>query len=335
MSFLNVTSGSNAKAMPTTAVSKARPIMQGPANSGQVLTYGAVCLPPRHATAAHEDDGVHEPISPDVLQFAGDQSPVSPSSLSASSQLHHNALGETVAANACAMSSTTSVAHPSQPPAAHWPASAKGTSSLWRRLSADTWYPEVIALALSVASLVAIVAVLGAYDNQPLPTFAYDVTLNGIVQALATVSKSALMLAVASTISQAKWIWFHKRPRKLEDIDVLDEASRGPLGSMQLIFGPTIRSLASVGAVITVLAIAFEFFLQQLIGYPLRTVPSGTQLASGKQAFAFPPVNTARYDTSSMFENAIQLGIWEGELPHTSPACPTGNCDWPSFRSLG
>jgi len=45
-----------------------------------------------------------------------------------------------------------------------------------------------------------------------------------------------MMVAVAAGISQQKWNWFSRRARVVKDLQVFDDASRGPWGSIKLVF---------------------------------------------------------------------------------------------------
>lgn len=72
------------------------------------------------------------------------------------------------------------------------------------------------------------------------------------------------MLSVAACIGQWKWVYFSSNSRSLSDIDIIEEASRGPLGSLQMI--ATIPwGWATLGAIITVLALGIDTFAQQVI----------------------------------------------------------------------
>lgn len=85
------------------------------------------------------------------------------------------------------------------------------------------------------------------------------------------------MLSVAACIGQWKWVYISSKPRKLSDIDVIDEASRGPLGSIQMI--ATIPwGWATLGAIITILALGIDSFAQEVISTELvsENVNDGT-----------------------------------------------------------
>jgi hypothetical protein len=61
------------------------------------------------------------------------------------------------------------------------------------------------------------------------------ISLNALISTLATISKASLMLAVAACISQLKWLYFESAPHRIQDIQIFDNASRGPLGALNLL----------------------------------------------------------------------------------------------------
>lgn len=206
----------------------------------------------------------------------------------------------------------------------HWRA-------LWKRPFLNTWLAEILALAFSAACLTAIVVVLKVYERKAIPKIPFGLTLNAIISILATGSKSSLLLAVAGAISQLKWSWFATRRRNLDDMQEFDDASRGPWGSVTLLFTINVRSLASVGALVTILTLAYDPFVQQVLQYPVRVVQQPSNETTTTQALMWiPDANTAD------FGNAISAGIWSDEAAFArNPSCPSGNCNWPLFRSMG
>ena len=100
------------------------------------------------------------------------------------------------------------------------------------------------------------------------------------------------------------------------------------------------RHLALLGSIIVILTQFFDPFLQQVVVYPDRLVPSNTSpvivrtnryQARSVEGLALPSV----VDLS--MKAAIYKGVFnvrdsaEQDLAHT---CPTGNCTWPAFTSL-
>ena len=213
-------------------------------------------------------------------------------------------------------------------PATHAP--TKRVPSRWAISSqplSNTWLPEVSSLCLSIVSFAVIGVVVFIYDDHAAPSLPQGISLNAIVSVLATISKSALIFVVAACISQLKWPWYRVQ-RRLNDLQLLDDASRGPLGSVQLLTTRLVWSSASVGALITLLALALDPFFQQLIAYPIKEVYTSSTSASARRATSF---KTKAYDDS--FTAAMNAGIWS-QPPMQTPNCPTGNCTWSDFTSV-
>jgi len=106
------------------------------------------------------------------------------------------------------------------------------------------WLPEIFASILSVASLASIVIVLGHYNGQGLNdlNLPNSLTLNGIIAAIATLNRVALMVPVGSAMSQEAWLWFSSASQRgtcrsrFRDLNLSDDASRGAWGSLVFLF---------------------------------------------------------------------------------------------------
>lgn len=91
------------------------------------------------------------------------------------------------------------------------------------------------------------------------------------------------------------------------------------------------RSLATFGAAIVVLLLVFDPFVQQITKYPTQSAPisDGTGVAVTKRLKHFVPDVTL-----IQWNLAYAWGIWsEDNLFQAN--CPSGNCTWPVFRSIG
>jgi hypothetical protein len=132
----------------------------------------------------------------------------------------------------------------------------------------DAWFLGIrLGDAFAFEPDTAIVAILAHYDGRTFPSVLGGISINAIVAILSTVFKSSLIFSVSAALGQLKWDWFEKAPRQLIDMWTFDEASRGPLGATKLLLGNTARSgPASIGAVITVLALAADPLVQQVVG---------------------------------------------------------------------
>ncbi|PWY69787.1 hypothetical protein BO70DRAFT_382492 [Aspergillus heteromorphus CBS 117.55] len=211
---------------------------------------------------------------------------------------------------------------------------SKDPISKWDSLILDTWFWEIISLGFSITLFIVIVVFLKVYDQHEMPTFPLGLTLNTIVSILATGSKSSLLCMISTSIGQLKWIWFQAKKRPLYDMQYFDDASRGPWGSMQVLTtGPRQGNiLLSIGAIITIMALTFGPFMQQIVRFPVRQAIGDHSNATAKQAILpFPEIDEVD-DTLLM---AMEAGVWSttGFVP--SPSCPSGNCTWSSFKSAG
>ncbi|KAL5318279.1 hypothetical protein ACEPPN_013338 [Leptodophora sp. 'Broadleaf-Isolate-01'] len=192
------------------------------------------------------------------------------------------------------------------------------------------WKWELLSLVGTILSLVAIVIVLNHYDGKPSPSWPYEITLNTLVSVFSTLLKALMMMAVAECISQLKWIWF-KNPRSLADLTTFENASRGPWGSTQLLITLRFHHIAALGALVTIVTIAVDPFVQQAIRfYPCGYVETNS-LASVPVAHSYaPPQNLLE-----PLEVAMVGAIYDGLLnlsfngSTVTSKCPTGNCTFP------
>jgi len=116
------------------------------------------------------------------------------------------------------------------------------------------------------------------------------------------------MITVAACISQLCWVWFNGKARPLQDVCYYDAASRGPLGSLLLLYrlktrfecsSSTIhffsltnldigcRHLACVGAGITLVSMAIGPSSQQTVRYALKVVPDPQATAQAVAAYTY------------------------------------------------
>jgi hypothetical protein len=108
-------------------------------------------------------------------------------------------------------------------------------------LQQSWWLYEILAAALSVSAMTALLGVLYGYNGRVVQRLPLGITLNGVVAVLATISRTSLMVPVVSGLSQGKWIWFSPKRalpngKRLEDLEIFDNASRGSWGSLQLLW---------------------------------------------------------------------------------------------------
>lgn len=175
-------------------------------------------------------------------------------------------------------------------------------------------------------------------SGRPVPELPDIVNLNAIVSTLSAAAKSSLLYGVSAALGQAKWSWYYGPKKRLNDFEVLDEASKGPLGSVQMLLGGTIFSVGSLGAIVTIIALALDPFVQQVI--LVSSDPVSTEDRSAWTGRLSDPTRYFSYNTSSDGQNdvlqSINSALWNRQSTYDRTAhCPTGNCTWDPFLSVG
>lgn len=165
-----------------------------------------------------------------------------------------------------------------------------------------------------------------AFDDRRIPRLSFGITLNSIISIFSTAAKSSLMFGIASAIGQCKWDGFNNETHyhALRDLEHIDEASRGPLGALRMLFTPARSSIASMGAIVTLLMLAVDPFVQQILRYQEEPNAVASELAWTEQVLA-PTFFSNNSDPP--YYGAINSALWNDDLSYESQAhCPTGNC---------
>lgn len=206
------------------------------------------------------------------------------------------------------------------------------------------WWSELSCTIISAASFVAMLVVLHAYADQPMSHWKFTISLNSVIAILAAVFKASLAVPLSEGLSHLKWVWYTtNKERPLSDIEVFDNASRDPLGSLRLVFTKLLAKerplLAILGASAVVIAIALDPFAQATVGHfscdriginggahPVALVPRSNVYD--------PEIATIR-GGSVLLDVDTQLAIYKGLLDPPSNSsigmtghvqCATGNC---------
>ncbi|PLB41687.1 DUF3176 domain-containing protein [Aspergillus candidus] len=203
------------------------------------------------------------------------------------------------------------------------------------------WLWESISSTLALGLLIGIAIIFWYMDDKPLSAWRGQVSLNTTIAILTTSCTAVLMHGVSAFIGQSKWLHFKDRSRKLTDFEVYDEASRGPWGAIQLL--TTVKwNLATIGAFITILRLAFEPFTQQVVLIEQRDVISTAKAASFGYTHSYirntdfdlfnAGIESVRQDpgmVSAIFQGLYGINVTEPFI------CP-GACRWKeSYISLG
>ncbi|KAH9896178.1 hypothetical protein F4778DRAFT_745371 [Xylariomycetidae sp. FL2044] len=236
---------------------------------------------------------------------------------------------------------------PEKPAASRSPQSQPTAWTAWLQ---QGWLAEIASLLLGIVLIIALAAVLRAYDGKVAPRFGAvfnsSLTLNTIVAILSTGSKAALLYPVAECISQLKWIWFSKDYRKLSHMSTFDSASRGIVGGFELAWETRLKSIASVGSLLMLFSLAVDPMSQQLVSLVSRevptpvnaTIPVATTFILGQGMIIDNTVSGGYGDSgiSSGIKGVIQTGLYSANetVPDLTPSCMSGNCTFPPYWSL-
>ncbi|MCJ1314632.1 hypothetical protein MMC25_008314 [Agyrium rufum] len=206
----------------------------------------------------------------------------------------------------------------------------KGKWKTWpTTLCNQHWTLEVLSLIIAGMALAAIFITLTMRQNLPIPRWPSLISINALVSVFTLIFKATLLFPVAECIGQVKWHWFEK-PRHLKDLERLDAASRGPWGSVLLLFTMPTCYLATTGALITLTTLAIDPFTQQVITYIecSRLISQGT--ARIPRANRYTETNQ---NLDGATPNALYRGFYdppETEAAQVTTQCPGGNCTFPA-----
>ncbi|KAF9888051.1 hypothetical protein FE257_009316 [Aspergillus nanangensis] len=188
--------------------------------------------------------------------------------------------------------------------------------------SPSEWLLESISSILALGLLIGIAIIFWSMDNKPLSAWRGRISLNATISILTTACTTALMHGVSAFIAQSKWLHFKNGPRKLADFETFDGASRGVWGSILLL--TTIKwNLATIGAFVTILRLAFSPFAQQVVLIEQRDIIS-------------PPADTATRCIPQ--DPGVQSAVFQGlnGINIAEPFNCPGLCRWTGpYISLG
>ncbi|KAI1144214.1 hypothetical protein F5Y05DRAFT_21474 [Hypoxylon sp. FL0543] len=193
------------------------------------------------------------------------------------------------------------------------------------------WWLEAISCLLVIVMVAALVGTVQPYQGQPLPQWPYSLSINTIVAFYSEVMRAAMILVLGQCLSQLKWSWF-TRPRPLDHMEHYDNASRGPWGSVGLLWAIRLKAvLPSLGAIMMILSLLVVPFTQQIVQFYPCTFPDAKLNASiPKTNYAHAGVSHHIGAALSSIDPKVQalmnLGIYDDEPQQVSPNCQTGNC---------
>ncbi|CZR62702.1 uncharacterized protein PAC_12599 [Phialocephala subalpina] len=205
------------------------------------------------------------------------------------------------------------------------------------------WSWGIDSILPSLFCLAAIIILLAVIHEKPLLSWRFPIAPND--STLATMSKASLMLSVAACISRMKWLYFKHGTHRPNDLQLFDQASRGPLGALELLAGilggrSRASQAAMWGSVITIVALAVDPFAQQILSFPSRQTSLSLGSASIKATQIYDSGNPGGVtdpegkNVDISMQGAIMNGMYSLESP-VNFNCQIANCTWPTFYSLG
>ncbi|KAF9700647.1 hypothetical protein EKO04_001535 [Ascochyta lentis] len=231
--------------------------------------------------------------------------------------------------------------------------------TLWRYTRSGNilkrWLLEILSWLLSAACMFAIIAVLVILKDERLTKWSLaektGLTLNAYISVLSKIAGAALILPVSEALGQLKWSWFLGHSKQMWDYEIFDNASRGPWGALLLLVRTKGRSLAALGAMITLVSLALDPFFQQVVDFPDRwalanitgAIPRVTRYSpfytpEFMQGMETSFINPALRPVVGQFfiDNGTQpVPFGNGTRPDIPLSCPTNNCTWPEYETLG
>ncbi|KAI0018414.1 hypothetical protein F4780DRAFT_522817 [Xylariomycetidae sp. FL0641] len=143
--------------------------------------------------------------------------------------------------------------------------------SLW---TSSWWWWDLGASIVSLVAVGLIIVVLQRVDDHDIEAWPYSIRPNSMVAVLTTITKTSMMVPIASCLSQLKWDHFHYRSNPLDHLQIYDDASRGPWGALLLIVTGRLRVLTAWAlALVTLIALGIEPSAQQMLEPLSRQAP--------------------------------------------------------------
>jgi hypothetical protein len=219
----------------------------------------------------------------------------------------------------------------------------------------ERWLLEIVSWLISAICMGSIIAVLIVLRDQPAskwPFIGIGFTLNAFVSVLSRIAGAALLLPVAEALGQLKWSWFIKGDsKKMWDFEMFDNASRGPWGALLLLIHTKGKTVAALGALVTIFALALDPFFQQLVSFPDRWTLQDTN-SSIARAVRYEPHYPTQFTNGVLvvsadvaiqaaadpffLDNGTQpMAFGNGTRADIPLTCPSGNCTWPDYDTLG
>ncbi|KIW05858.1 uncharacterized protein PV09_03061 [Verruconis gallopava] len=184
---------------------------------------------------------------------------------------------------------------------------------------------------------------LASYDNKPLPkSLPLGITLNAYISMLSAVAKMALAVPLEEALGAQRYLWFSKKEaqRPLMDFERFDDAARGPIGAVRLLCRTRARSFATIGGFIFLLSLALDPTFQQLVVLPkkpsLENRSKIPRVVTLRKASIQESNGTEGLGFNAEMDSAVStFFVSHYTQKPISFYCPSDECTWPNFQTLG
>ena len=201
------------------------------------------------------------------------------------------------------------------------------------------WWLEIGACILFLVFLGALTATLHPHQGKPLPDWPYHLSVNNLISIYVVVLKSTMLLVTTEGLAQLKWKLLEKS-RPLQDLVKYDDATRGPIGALGLLWNLRLRHpLSSIGALLSLFILIIDPFTQQVIVYYDCGIPLSGINSTIPRTNIFLQRNTNQSQSdNSWVEPGLQAAVLDGIISPTKSVqveCPTGNCTFGQYSTVG
>ncbi|KAM6481707.1 hypothetical protein HDV62DRAFT_397791 [Trichoderma sp. SZMC 28011] len=199
---------------------------------------------------------------------------------------------------------------------------------------ASTWWIEIITMSISFCCIAVLICILVRFQNRLLTEWSFFISINATVAVAITAARATLLAAISVCLSQEKWTRFTKRTHRLQDFAIIDIASRGPLGSLQMLY-KTSWGFASISAIVVILSLLTDTFVQQVVQLEPGIIYSYKEgSATFGYAHGYKSYKSYKYESLGKdINNDINSAVLNGLQPKSrifAFNCHS-NCTWDNY----
>lgn len=301
-------------------------------------------------------DSLYMPDDERVSLNAGQEISVSSSTTATAGVLHENSVRDSIVLPASDSTTTLDATGPAF-------AVQQSKTNVWKTsFLRDRWLWETTCILFSIACVIAIMILSSRLDGTWLSKWTFFLQPSTTFSVLITATQSSMMLVIAEVLSQLKWLQLSlRKAHSVADFATFDSASRGPLGSLRILFrwkphSKVLSPMVYAASLITIATLAMGPFIQQVISiqtdnlvptdgvnstitvsnyydYPLSQ--KGAPLYLAENGTILKANNLVIFDVDPDFQGSFYNGYYDLGKSSIDFSCPSSNCSWDVFNSLG